>query len=262
MADIIEIKISQGAKPAMGGILPGVKVTPEIAAIRQIPQGKNAMSPARHPDIDSPKALSEKIAWLRELSGGKPISLKLVGGHLRNDLDAIFSQKHLPDMLVIDGGEGGTGAAPTVIKDHIGLPLIYSLPRVADYLHEHNLREKVTLIAAGGIRHAGDVAKLLALGAEAVYMGGALKIALGCQYIRECHKGTCPYGIATHDPFLRTRLNVDEGARKIANFILAATEELKSITRVCGKRDIHDLNKDDLVALLPELAKITGVASA
>lgn len=140
--------------------------------------------------------------------------------------------------------------------------MIYALPKIADYLREHNLRENVTLIASGGIRHAGDVAKLLALGAEAAYMGGALKIALGCQYIRACHTGTCPYGIATQDPFLRTRLNVDDGAKKIANFILAATEEIKSIARICGKHSIHDLKKDDLVAINPELARITGVALA
>jgi len=259
LADMIEIKISQGAKPGMGGKLPAAKVTPEIAEIRQIPVGKLAESPARHPDIRSPEDLSEKIAQLREITGGKPISLKFVGGHLEDDLAAIFSQEHVPDVLVIDGSEGGTGAAPIFIKDHVGLPLVYSLPRVADYLTANKLKDKVTLIATGGLRHSGDVAKALALGAEAVYLAGAMKIALGCKYIRACHQGSCPYGIATQDGHLRKRLDVEKGARKAANFINATTEEIKAFARICGKDNIHGLDKGDLVAVDPELARITGV---
>jgi len=256
---MIEIKISQGAKPGMGGKLPAAKVTPEIAKIRQIPVGKLAESPARHPDIRSPEDLSEKIAQLREITGGKPISLKFVGGHIEDDLAAIFSQAHVPDVLVIDGGEGGTGAAPIFVKDHVGLPLVYSLPRVADYLSAKNLKDKVTLIATGGLRHSGDVAKALALGAEAVYLAGAMKIALGCKYIRACHQGSCPYGIATQDGRLRKRLDVESGARKAANFINAMTGEIKAFARICGKDNIHDLDKGDLVAVDRELARITGV---
>ncbi len=261
-ADMIEIKISQGAKPGMGGKLPGEKVTAEIAAIRQIPAGQTAESPARHPDIQSPADLSAKIAWLRELTDGKPIALKFVGGRLFKDLEAIFDQPHIPDVLVIDGGEGGTGAAPATVKDHVGLPLVYALPRVADFLAEQDLRRKVTLVATGGLRHSGDIAKALALGAEAVYMAGAMKIALGCKYIRECHLGTCPYGIATQDPNLRARLNVEEKAQQVANFINAATGEIRSVARICGKDNIHDLTKDDLAALDPELSRITGVPLA
>jgi glutamate synthase domain-containing protein 2 len=262
LADMIEIKISQGAKPGMGGKLPGKKVTAEIAVIRQIPAGQMAESPARHKDLNSPNELSEKIGQLRELVAGKPIALKFVGGRILEDLDAIFFQQHIPDVLVIDGGEGGTGAAPVIAKDHVGLPLVYSLPRIADYLEENRLDDRVTLIATGGIRHPGDVAKALALGAEAVYMAGALKIALGCKYIRECHKGTCPYGIATQDPQLRIRLNVEEGARKVSRFINAATEEVKSICRMCGKTNIHSLDKGDLASINPELSRITGVQPA
>jgi glutamate synthase domain-containing protein 2 len=261
-ADMIEIKISQGAKPGMGGKLPGHKVTSEIAQIRQIEPGKLSESPSRHPDIRSPEDLSRKIAYLKDLTGGKPVSVKIVGGHLAHDLECLFSQSSIPDVLVIDGGEGGTGAAPIFVKDHVGLPLIYSLPRAADYLDQHNLRKSVTLIAAGGIRHAGDAAKALALGADAVYMAGALKIALGCRYLRECHLGTCPYGIATQNGKLRRRLNVEEGARRAANFIRATTEETKIITRICGKASIHELNRSDLASLSPELSRITGVSPA
>ncbi len=258
-ADMVEIKISQGAKPGMGGKLPGAKVTAEIARIRQIAAGQTAASPARHVDIDSPHALSERINHLRELTEGKPISLKIVGGHLDSDLQAIFSQEYIPDVLVIDGGEGGTGAAPIFTKDHIGLPLVYSLPRVSDFLKNHNLIDRVTLIATGGLRHASDVAKALALGADAVYLGGALKIALGCRYIRKCHEGVCPYGIATQNPQLRTRLDVAKGAEKIARFIRTATEEIKAICRICGKSRLNDLDRSDLVALDPELSRITGI---
>lgn len=262
MADMVEIKIAQGAKPGMGGKLPAAKVTEEIAKVRGIEPFTMSQSPSRHPDVNNPKDLSEKIAWIRELTEGKPVSLKLVGGHIVKDLDAIFSQEHIPDVLVFDGGEGGTGAAPVLTKDQVGLPLAYSLPRVADYLSSNGLTDRITLIAAGGIRHPGDAAKLLALGADAVYMAGAMKIALGCKYIRQCHRGTCPVGIATQDPKLRKRLNVEEKAAKVANLILAITEDLKTLARICGKQRIQDLSKEDMVALNPELARITGVAQA
>lgn len=261
-ADMIEIKISQGAKPAMGGKLPGIKVTSEIASVRQVTQGVMAQSPATHLDIKNAKDLSAKILELRQLTKGKPIALKFVGGHLEKDLKAIFSQNNIPDVLVIDGGEGGTGAAPITSKDHVGLPLIYSLPRVSDYLRKENLSAKVTLIAAGGIRHSADISKAIALGADGVYMAGALKIALGCTYLRQCHIGNCPYGIATQDGKLRKRLNVEQGAVRVANFIKAATEEVKAISRSCGKTSIHDLNRKDLASLTPELSRITGVLTA
>ncbi|XOF35032.1 MAG: glutamate synthase-related protein [Candidatus Electrothrix sp. YB6] len=262
LADMVEIKIAQGAAPGIGSALPAAKVSLEIATVRRIPMGITSRSPAIHPDIRSALDLSEKIIELRELTEGKPIAVKLVGGHLEDDLQAIFSQKYIPDVLVIDGGEGGTAGSPVLFKDHVGLPLIYSLPKTADFLRREGLTDRVTLIAAGGMRHAGDIAKAIALGAEGVYMGTALKIALGCAYLRQCHLGNCPHGIATQDKRLRKRLDVEQGAAKISSFIIAVTEEVKALTRACGKEAVHTLDRTDLAALQPELARITGVDMA
>ncbi|MCI5163611.1 MAG: FMN-binding glutamate synthase family protein, partial [Candidatus Electrothrix sp. AX5] len=253
------IKLAQGAHPGTGARLSAANVSVDIAAVRRIPIGEAVSSPAVHADIRSGGELSAKIFELRELTQGKPIAVKIAGGHLEDDLKAIFKQEYIPDVLVIDGGEGGTGGASVTMKDHVGLPLIYALPRVADFLRREELFHRVTLIAAGGIRHAGDVAKALALGAEGVYMGGALKIALGCTYLRQCHLCNCPHGIATQDKKLRKRLDVELGANRIVQFITATTEDVKSVARSCGRDSVHDLDRTDLAALDSELARITGV---
>lgn len=262
LADMVEIKLAQGAHPGTGARLPAANVSVDIAGARRIPIGEAACSPAAHADIRGGAELSEKIFELRELTQGKPVAVKIAGGHLEEDLKTIFTQEYIPDVLVIDGGEGGTGAASVTMKDHVGLPLVYALPRVADFLRQEELFHRVTLIAAGGLRHSGDVAKALALGAEGVYMGGALKIALGCTYLRQCHLGNCPHGIATQDKKLRKRLDVEQGAARIARFIKAATEEVQSVARSCGRDSVHDLDRTDLAALNAELARITGVESA
>lgn len=262
LADMVEIKLAQGAHPGTGARLSAANVSVDIAAVRRIPIGEAVSSPAVHADIRSGGELSAKIFELRELTRGKPIAVKIAGGHLEDDLKAIFKQEYIPDVLVIDGGEGGTGGASVTMKDHVGLPLIYALPRVADFLRREELFHRVTLIAAGGIRHAGDVAKALALGAEGVYMGGALKIALGCTYLRQCHLCNCPHGIATQDKKLRKRLDVELGANRIVQFITATTEDVKSVTRSCGRDSVHDLDRTDLAALDSELARITGVGLA
>lgn len=262
LADMVEIKLAQGAHPGTGARLPAANVSVEIAAARRIPIGEAVNSPAVHTDIRDAAELAQKIFELRELTQGKPVALKIAGGHLEDDLNAVFSQQYIPDVLVIDGGEGGTGSASVTMKDHVGLPLIYALPHVADFIRSKGLYHRVTLIAAGGFRHAGDVAKALALGAEGVYMGSALKVALGCTYLRQCHLGNCPHGIATQNKKLRRRLDVEQGAARVARFIKAVTEDVQSIARSCGKAAVHDLDRTDLAALHPELARITGVEAA
>ncbi|CAG35234.1 glutamate synthase-related protein [Desulfotalea psychrophila] len=251
-ADMVEIKISQGVKFGIGGKVRRGKVIAEIAAVSRLGQGKMPQSPAMRQDIKSAKDLSKKILELRRLLDGKPISLKLAGGHLQNDLEAIFSQDCIPDVLVIDGGEGCLDTVSVTVGEHVGLPLIYSLPRVGDFLDLTGLRERVTLIAAGGIRHSGDIAKAIALGADGVYMSGALKIALGPSSL----------SVAQGGQSLSEGLDIHDGGMRVANFISAATEEVKAIARLCGKRSIHDLNRDDLVSLDSELSRITGVSMA
>ncbi len=259
LADMVEIKLSQGAHPGTGAVLPAISVNVDIAATLRVPIGKAARLSAVFTDIQNGRELAEKIFELRELTQGKPIAVKIAGGHLEDDLNTIFNQDDIPDVLVIDGGEGGTGGAAVTMKDHVGLPLVYALPKIADFLQRKGLTSRVTLLAAGGLRHAGDVAKALALGAEGVYMGGALKIALGCTYLRQCHLGNCPHGIATQDKKLRKRLDVEQGAARITRFIQATNEELRVIARSCGRNSVHALERQDLAALHPEIARITGI---
>lgn len=254
-ADAIEIKIGQGAKPGAGGYLPGGKVTQEIAKVRKVPIGKDVFSPAYHLDIESTEDLKRKIDWLRQITNGVPIIIKLAAGDIEKDLKIVV--KANPDIIAIDGLEGGTGAAPSVMIDEVGIPTLAALTRARRCLDE--IKAGQELWVGGGFNKGGDFAKALALGADAIFMATPLLVAMGCIYCRQCYSGKCPKGIATQEQELRKNLNIEEAAQRVASYIKNCTEEIKMITGACGKDDIHKLSKEDLRALTLEMAKITDL---
>jgi len=257
--DAVEIKFGQSAKPGMGGHLPAGKVTAEIAAVRGFPEGTDIISPSRFPDISSRDDLKRKVAELRRLSGGRPIGVKFAAGHIEADLEAaLFAE---PDFITIDGRGGSTGAAIKLIKDATSIPTIYALHRARTYLDRRGVKG-VTLIVTGGLRVSPDFAKALALGADVVAIGTAALMAIGCQQYRICDSGRCPVGIATQDPGLRERLNVEEAARRLANFLRVSTEELKDFARLTGNDGVHKLSLRDLATTNSEISGHTGIEHA
>ena len=257
-ADAIEIKIGQGSKAGMGGHLLAEKVTAEVAKIRNIPMGTNALSPARHMDIVGPEDLGMKINQLRDITDWKiPIMVKFTSGRVKEDVK--IAAKAGADIIVVDGMQGGTGAGPEVVTEHSGIPTIQAILEADTALRDINLREEVSLVAAGGIRSGADVAKAIALGADATYIGTAALIALGCKVCQGCSKGTCAKGIATQDRLFRRRLDPVKGGEHVANYINVMTEEAKMLTQQAGNTDIEKLEKEDLVALTMEASHITGV---
>jgi len=254
-ADAIEIKIGQGAKPGQGGFLPKEKITEEIAKARNVPLGKDIHSPAYHLDIKDIDDLRRKVEWLRNLTDGVPIIIKLAAGDIENDIK--LAVKANPDIIAIDGMEGGTGAASEVILNEVGTPTLIALDRARKTLDR--IGSKQELWIGGGLSGSGDFAKALALGADAVFCSTSLLISMGCNYCRLCYLGKCPEGISTQDPELRKNLNIEEATQKITNFIKNSTEEIKMIAGACGENNIHKLNKGHLRALNLELAKTTGI---
>ncbi|WP_066454081.1 glutamate synthase-related protein [Anaerotruncus rubiinfantis] len=254
-ADAIEIKIGQGTKPGMGGHLPGEKVTEQIAALRGKPMGEDIVSPSRFERLKSKEDLRELVAELRERSGGRPIGVKIAAGRIERDMAFIAHAK--PDFMTIDGRGGATGASPKLLKDAASVPTIFALHRARRYLDEHHL--DIDLVITGGLRVSTDFAKALAMGADAVAIATASLMAAACQQYRICNTGTCPMGAATQDPELRKRLRVDIGAQRLANFLTASTEELKTLARCLGHDDVHSLSLEDLVTVNREIAEYTFV---
>ncbi len=273
-ADGIELTIGQGAKPGTGGLLLGSKISAQIAAIRDLPAGVDQRSPARHPDMLGPDDMIIKIEELREATDWQvPVFVKI--GATRVFDDVKLAAKCGADVVVVDGMEGGTGASPEILQDHTGIPTLAAIVEARRALEDGGYYGKVQLIAAGGLRSGIDVAKALALGADACYIGTAALIALNCNaplYVEDyeklgtmpgachhCHTGRCPVGITTQDPKLVARLPIEEAAQRVANFLTAMTLEVQMIARACGKANVHDLDPEDLRALTLEAALITGI---
>ncbi|MDR3063084.1 MAG: nitronate monooxygenase [Methanobrevibacter sp.] len=260
-SEAIEIKIGQGAKSGMGGHLLGEKVTAEVAKIRMIPEGADALSPARHMDIVGPEDLHMKISQLREISEWKvPIMVKFASGRVKDDVK--IAAKGGADIIVVDGMQGGTGAGPATVTENSGIPTIASIVQADEALKEVNLRQEVSLVAAGGIRSGADLAKAIALGADAVYIGTAALVSIGCRVCQTCFSGTCRKGIATQNPHLRNRLNYRQAGKNLANYIKAMTEEACMLVQQAGNTNLSKIEKDDLRALSLEAAKMTGVKFA
>ena len=254
--DAIEIKIGQSAKPGLGGHLPAEKVTDEISAVRGFPPGKSITSPARFDDIRNQDDLKQKVAWLREKSGGKPIGIKFAAGNVEDDLKVALHAQ--PDFITIDGRAGATASAPKYIKAATSVPTIFALHRARKYLDEVGAAD-VSLVITGGLRVSADFAKALALGADAVAIGTAAMIACGCQQYRVCNTGRCPVGIATQDPELRARLDVEKSANRVASFLRVCGEELKQFARLTGNNDVHGLSIKDLCTVNSEISGHTMV---
>jgi glutamate synthase domain-containing protein 2 len=263
VAVAIEIKIGQGAKPGIGGHLPGEKVTAEISATRMIPEGTDALSPASHHDIYSIEDLSMLVYALKEATEyKKPVFVKIAAVH---NVAAIASgiARSGADGVVIDGFRGGTGASPKIIRDHLGMPIEVAIATVDDKLRQEGIRGEVSLIASGGIRSSADVAKAIALGADAVAIGTAALVAMGCTVCGRCYAGLCPWGICTQRPDLRKRLNVNTASRRVINLVNAWSIELKEILGALGMNSIESLrgNRERLrgLALDHTTLEILGV---
>ena len=257
-ADAIEIKIGQGTKPGMGGHLPGEKVTPEIAAIRNKPLGQDVISPSKFPDVNSKEDLKELVDQLRMASGGRPIGIKIAAGRIERDLEyCVFAA---PDFITIDGRGGATGASPKLVRDSTSVPTIYALHRARKYLD--NVGAEIDLVITGGLRVSSDFAKAIAMGADAVAVASAALIAAACQQYRICGSGQCPVGAATQDPELRERLKVDAAAKRTANFLNCSKEELKTFARITGHKDVHDMQVDDLCTISREISEFTYIPHA
>lgn len=265
-AAIVEIKIGQGAKPGIGGHLPGEKVSPEVAMTRMIPTGTDALSPAPHHDIYSIEDLAQLVYALKEATDyTKPIAVKIAAVH-NSAAIASGMVRAGADIIVLDGLRGSTGAAPKVIRDNVGIPIEMALAAVDTRLRQDGIRNQASVVIAGGIRNSSDVAKAIALGADAVYIGTAALMALGCTCCQQCHTGKCAWGICTSDPALSKRVNPDIGTKRLANLLRAWSIELKDILGGMGINSVESLRGNRLalrgVGLTDTELEILGVKMA
>ncbi|WP_037265697.1 glutamate synthase-related protein [Roseivivax halodurans] len=249
-------KGGQGAKTGTGGHLPGRKNTGRIAAIRGVPEGEDAISPARFPDWTEPAQIRVFADEVRERTGGIPLGYKLSAQHIEMDIDAALEVG--VDYIILDGRGGGTGAAPTLFRDNISVPTIPALARARRHLDR--TAPDVTLIVTGGLRTPADFIKAMALGADAAALSTAAMQAIGCIAMRACHTGNCPVGIATQRPHLVNRLVVETSARRLATFFAAATELMQVMARACGHDHVAKFEARDLTTWKREMAELSGIA--
>ncbi|MBM4240416.1 MAG: DUF2769 domain-containing protein [Euryarchaeota archaeon] len=256
-AAAVEIRFGQGAYPGKGSYLPANKITSEIANVRGLKVDQPSYSPAHHSDMRNQMEIREKVSWLREITGGVPIGAKIGCGNVEKDIKILVNAK--VDFIALDGFGGGTGATDVYVRENVGIPIFAALPRAFRFLQDMGVKNEISLIAGGGLRTSADFAKCIALGADAVYIGTSALIAINCEQYRICHTGSCPTGVTTHNPSLIKQLNVEEGIRKLTNFIKISTQEVANITRIVGKDDVNKLDFDDLVAMNRDLSVITGI---
>jgi glutamate synthase domain-containing protein 2 len=266
VARVVEIKIGQGAKPGIGGHLPGEKVSAEVAKTRMIPRGTDALSPAPQHDIYSIEDLAQLVYALKEATNyTKPVAVKIAAVH-NSAAIASGMVRAGADIIVLDGLRGATGAAPKIIRDNVGIPIELALASVDDRLRQEGIRNQASVVIAGGIRNSGDVAKAIALGADAIYIGTAALVALGCTICQQCHTGKCAWGICTPDPWLTKRVNPDIGARRLSNLLRGWSLELKDILGGMGINALESLRGNRLhlrgVGLTDTELEILGVRMA
>jgi glutamate synthase domain-containing protein 2 len=262
----IEIKIGQGAKPGIGGHLPGEKVSADIARTRMIPIGTDALSPAPQHDIYSIEDLRQLIYALKEATDyAKPVSVKIAAVH-NSAAIASGMVRAGADIIALDGVRGATGAAPKVIRDNVGIPIELAIASVDQRLREEGIRNKASIVAAGGIRSSGDIVKAIALGADAVYIATAALVAMGCTVCQKCHTGKCPWGIATTDPWIAKRINPDIASERLVNLLRGWSLEIKDMMGGMGINAIESLRGNRLhlrgVGLTDTELRILGVKMA
>lgn len=276
-ADAIEVVIGQGAKPGGGGMLLGQKISDRVAEMRDLPKGIDQRSDCRHPDWTGPDDLEIKVGELREITDWRvPIYFKI--GATRTYFDVALAVKAGADVIVLDGMEGGTAATQDVFIEHVGVPILAAIPQAVESLQDLGMHRKVQLIVSGGIRTGADVAKAMALGADAVSIGVAAMIAMGdnspeyeedyeaigtsAGYYDDWHEGRDPVGISTQDDELAARFDPELGGRRLANYLRALTLEAQTLARACGKSHLHNLEPEDLVSLTVEAAAMARVPLA
>lgn len=259
LAQAFHFKGGQGAKTGTGGHLPGHKVSAEIAAVRGLQPGEDAVSPATFKNLRTPADFRVFADEVRDRTGGIPVGFKIAASHIEADLD--FALEASADYIILDGRGGGTGAAPIILRDHINVPTIPALARARRHLDKLGIHD-VTLIITGGLRVAADFAKAMALGADAVAVSNSAMQAIGCIGMRACHTNNCPVGIATQKDNLRARLKIEQSARQLHNFFGASTELMSVLARACGHNRLSDFSARDLSTFNHDIHRLTGIAYA